>query len=162
MNAHDLLKTSFQRLDPKVVAKNGGKGVPSVICSLPAKRSPSDTSMTDLTNRENEDAISVSITLLKEKNLRAARVESNATEKNALRNLIHNLLMQKRQAVVDRLKAMASFDDPLAQSLTEQIGEIDEKIKHYTKDLDSVQCSEHSTPPRKKSSYLNALSNFAM
>jgi hypothetical protein len=24
LNAHDLLKTSFQRLDPKVAAKNGG------------------------------------------------------------------------------------------------------------------------------------------
>jgi hypothetical protein len=44
---------------------------------------------------------------------------------------------------------MASFDDPLAQLLTEQIGEIDEEIKQYTKDLDSVQCSEHSTPPCK-------------
>ena len=31
LNAHDLLKTSFQHLDPKVAAKNGGKGVPSII-----------------------------------------------------------------------------------------------------------------------------------
>ncbi len=149
LNAHDLLKTSFQCLDPKVVAKNGGKGVPSIICSLPAKRSPSDTSTTESTNRENEDAISVSITLLEENNLRAVGVESNVTEKNTLRNLTHNLRTQKRQAVVDRLKAMASFDDPLAQLLTEQIGEIDEEIKQYTKDLDSVQCSEHSIPPPK-------------
>ncbi len=44
---------------------------------------------------------------------------------------------------------MAAFDDPLAQSLVEQIGEIDEEIKQYTADLDSVLCSEHSTPPRK-------------
>jgi hypothetical protein len=79
LNAHDLLKTSFQCLDPKVVAKNGGKGVPSIICSLPVKCSPSDTSTMELTNRENEDAISVSITLLGENNLRAARIESNAT-----------------------------------------------------------------------------------
>jgi hypothetical protein len=57
--------------------------------------------------------------------------------------------MQKRQVVVDRLKAMASFDDPLAQLLMEQIGEIDEEIKQNTKDLDSVMCSEHSTPPCK-------------
>jgi hypothetical protein len=149
LNAHDLLKTSFRRLDPKVAAKNGGKGVPSIICYLPAKRSPSDTSTTELTNRENEDAISVSITLLRENNLRAVCVESNATEKNTLRNLIHNLRTQKRQVVVDRLKAMASFDDPLAQTLMEQIGEIDEEIKQYTKDLDSVQCSEHSTSPCK-------------
>jgi hypothetical protein len=91
LNVHDLLKTSFQCLDPKVEAKNGGKGVPSIICSLPAKRSPSDTSTTELTNKENEDAISVSITLLGENNLRAARIESNATEKNTLHNLIHNL-----------------------------------------------------------------------
>jgi hypothetical protein len=91
LNAHDLFKKSFQRLDPKVAAKNGGKGVPSVICSLPAKCSPSDTSTTELTNKENEDAISVSITLLRENNLRAAHVELNATEKNTLRNLIHNL-----------------------------------------------------------------------
>jgi hypothetical protein len=70
--------------------------------------------------------------------------------------------MQKRQVVIDRLKAMALFDDPLAQLLAKQIGEIDEEIKQYTKDLDSVQCSEHSTPPSQKSSYLNALSNFTM
>jgi hypothetical protein len=44
---------------------------------------------------------------------------------------------------------MASFDDPLAQLLMEQVGEIDEEMKQYTKDLDSVQCSEQSTPPHK-------------
>jgi hypothetical protein len=80
LNVHDLLKTSFQRLDPKVAAKNGGKGVPSIILSLPAKRSPSDTSTMESTNRFNKDAISVSITLLRENNLRAARVESNTNE----------------------------------------------------------------------------------
>ena len=31
LNVHDLLKTSFQRLDPKVAAKNGGKGVSSIL-----------------------------------------------------------------------------------------------------------------------------------
>ncbi len=82
-----------------------------------------------MTNRENEDAISVSITLLGENNLRVAHIKSNATEKNTLCNLIHNLRMQKRQVVVDRLKAMALFDDTLAQLLMEQIGEIDEEIK---------------------------------
>jgi hypothetical protein len=49
--------------------------------------SPSDTSTTELTNRENEVAISVSITLLGENNLRAVRVESNATEK------IHSVIL---------------------------------------------------------------------
>ena len=44
LNAHDLLKTSFQRLDPQVAAKNGGKGVPSIIRSQTAKHSPSDES----------------------------------------------------------------------------------------------------------------------
>jgi hypothetical protein len=44
---------------------------------------------------------------------------------------------------------MAAFDDPLAQLLMEQIDEIDEEIKQYTTDLDSVLCSEHSTPPLK-------------
>jgi hypothetical protein len=44
LNVHGLLKTLFQRLDPKIAAKNGGKGDPSIICSLSAKRSPSDTS----------------------------------------------------------------------------------------------------------------------
>jgi hypothetical protein len=43
---------------------------------------------------------------------------------------------------------MASIDDPLAWLLTEQIGEIDEEIKQYTKDFNSVQCSEHSTTPQ--------------
>jgi hypothetical protein len=46
---------------------------------------------------------------------------------------------------------MAAFDDPLAQLLTEQIGEIDEEIKQNTADLDSVLRSEHSTPPCKNS-----------
>ncbi len=71
------------------------------------------------TMRENEDAMGVSITFLGENNLRAARLKSNATEKNTLRNLIHNLRMQKRQRVINRLKAMAAFDDTLAQLLTE-------------------------------------------
>jgi hypothetical protein len=81
LNAHDLFKTSFQRLDLKVATKNGGKGVPSIICSLPAIRSPSDTSTMESTNRENEDATSVSINLLRENNLKAVHVKSNATEK---------------------------------------------------------------------------------
>jgi hypothetical protein len=38
--------------------------------------------------------------------------------------------MQKRQVVINRLKAMAAFDDPLVQLLTEQIGEIDEEINN--------------------------------
>ena len=42
LNAHNLLKTSFQCLDLKVAAKNGGKGVPSIIQSQPAKHSPSN------------------------------------------------------------------------------------------------------------------------
>jgi hypothetical protein len=67
------------------------EGVPSIICFLTAKRSPSDTSTMEATNRENDNAISVSITLLGENHLRAAHVKSNATEKNTLRNLIHNL-----------------------------------------------------------------------
>jgi hypothetical protein len=87
LNAHDLLKMSFQHLNPKVATKNGGKGVPSIICSLPANCSPSDTSKMESTNRKNEDAISVSITLLGENNLRVARVKSNATEK------IHSIIL---------------------------------------------------------------------
>jgi hypothetical protein len=127
LNVHDLLKTSFENLDPKVTAKNGGKGVPSIIRSLPAKCSPSnETLMLGTTTRENEDAISVSINLLGENNLRAAHLQSNATEKNTLCNLIHNLQMQKRQLVINRLKAMAAFDDPLAQLLMQQIGDIKE------------------------------------
>ncbi len=61
LNVQDLLKTSFQHLFPKVPAKNRGKGVPSIIRSLPEKRSPSDTSTMELTKRENEDVISFSI-----------------------------------------------------------------------------------------------------
>jgi hypothetical protein len=77
------LKTSFKRLDPKVIAKNGGKGVLSILRSQLAKHSPSDESSTLGTSRmsENEDAISISINLLGENNLRAARLESDATEK---------------------------------------------------------------------------------
>ena len=66
--------------------------------------------------------------------------------------------MQNRQLVIDRLKAMTVFDDPLAQSLTEQIGEIDDKMKEFTADLNSV--SDFRTaphPPSNKSSYCTVL-----
>jgi hypothetical protein len=72
---------SFQHLDPKVAAKNGGKGVPSIICFLPAKRSPSDTLTMESTMRENADVISISMNFLGENNLRAVCLELNATEK---------------------------------------------------------------------------------
>ena len=42
LNAHDLLKTTFQSMDPTVAAKNGRKGVSSNIRSQSAKHSPSD------------------------------------------------------------------------------------------------------------------------
>jgi hypothetical protein len=75
LNAHDLLKTSFQHLDPNVATKNGGKGVPSIIQSQLAKHSPSDESSLFVTRMtENEDAISVIINLLWENNLQAARL----------------------------------------------------------------------------------------
>jgi len=153
LNAHDLLKTSFQRLDPKVAARNGGKGIPSIIRSPLERPSPSDeTSTLETRAKENEDAISASINLLGINNLRAARLESNSAEKKSLRNIIYNLRTQKRQLIVDRLKAMSAFDDPLTQSLTEQIEEIDEEVKGYITDLDSVVSSEDSeqrTPPHK-------------
>jgi hypothetical protein len=47
---------------------------------------------------------------------------------------------------------MTVFDDPLTQSLTEQIEEIDEEVKGYIADLDSVvssEDSEHCTLPCK-------------
>jgi hypothetical protein len=103
-------------------------------------------------SKEKEDAISASINLLGINNLRAVRLESNSAEKNSLRNIIYNLRTQKKQLIVDRLKAMAAFDDPLTQSLMEQIEEIDEEVKGYIADLDSVvssEDSEHRTPPRK-------------
>jgi hypothetical protein len=103
-------------------------------------------------SKENEDAISASINLLGINNPRAARLESNSAEKNSLCNIIYNLRTQKRQLIVDRLKAMSAFDDPLTQSLTEQIEEIDEEVKGYITDLDSVVSSEDSeqrTPPHK-------------
>ena len=138
----------FQSLDPTVAAKNGGKGVPSIIRSQPAKHSPSDeTSMLERRMRENEDAISVSINLLGKNNKIAARLKSNATEKNTLPNLLYNLRMQKRQILIDRLKAMSALDNPLTELLTEQMREIDDEIKQLTADLDSVLVSELSTPP---------------
>ena len=96
---------------------------------------------------ESQDEISVSINLLGENNLRAALLESNASEKNTLRNLIHNLRTQKRQLIVDRLKALANFDEPMTQSLTEQIEEIDEEVKGHTTDLSVL--SSDCTPPQK-------------
>jgi hypothetical protein len=50
---------------------------------------------------------------------------------------------------VDRLMALSVFDDPLAQSLQQQIEEIDDEIKEYTGNLDSILGLEMTTPPRK-------------
>jgi hypothetical protein len=52
--------------------------------------------------------------------------------------------------VVERQKAMSVFDDPLAESLREQIEEIEVEIKEYTSNLDSIMGAEmRTTPPRK-------------
>jgi hypothetical protein len=45
---------------------------------------------------------------------------------------------------------MSVFDDPLAESLREQIEEIEVEIKEYTSNLDSIMGAEmRTTPPRK-------------
>jgi hypothetical protein len=155
LGAHDLLRTSFQRLNGKVAARNGGKGVPSIIQS--GKAQPSDDASTLGTNKTknsppsgfDDDRIGNSIQLLGESNIRAARIKSNAVEKNTLRNLLFNLQTQKRQMVVERLKAMSVFDNPLAESLGEQIEEIEAEIKEYTSNLDSIMGAEMTTPPCK-------------
>ena len=51
--------------------------------------------------------------------------------------------------VVERLKAMSVFDNPLAESLGEQIEEIEVEIKEYTSNLDSIMGAEITTPPCK-------------
>ena len=51
--------------------------------------------------------------------------------------------------VVEHLKAMSVFDNPLAESLGEQIEEIDVEIKKYTANLDSIMGAEMTTPPHK-------------
>ncbi len=51
--------------------------------------------------------------------------------------------------VVERLKKMSVFDNPLAVSLGEQIEEIEAEIKEYTLNLDSIMCAEMTTPPWK-------------
>ena len=51
--------------------------------------------------------------------------------------------------VVEHLKAMSVFDNPLAESLGEQIEEIEAEIKEYTSDLDSIMDGEMTTPPHK-------------
>jgi hypothetical protein len=148
LDAHDLLRTSFQRLDEKVAARNGGKGVPSLVQSGKAKHS--DDASTLGTKGFDDDKIGSSIQSLGESNIRAARIESNTAEKNTLRNLLFNLRTQKRQMVVERQKAMSVFDDPLAESLREQIEEIEVEIKEYTSNLDSIMGAEmRTTPPRK-------------
>jgi hypothetical protein len=148
LDAHDLLKTSFQRLDAKVAARNGGKGVPSIFRSDISTHSE-DTSTSTPSPASFEDKISMSIESLGESNIRAARIESNAAEKNTLRNMIFNLRTQKRQLGVDRLKALSVFDDPLALSLQEQIEEIDNEITEYTGNLDSISSIAMKTPPHK-------------
>jgi hypothetical protein len=95
LNANDLLKTSFQRLDAKVAARNGGKGVPPVIRSNIA--TPSEETSTLGTNKTTpspasfDDKISMIIESLGDSNVRAARIESSAAEKNTQRNMIFNL-----------------------------------------------------------------------
>ena len=39
------------------------------------------------------------------------------------------------------------FDDPLAQSLQQQIEEIEDEIKGYTANLDSILGSDMTAPP---------------
>ncbi len=88
VDVHDLLRTSFQQLNENVATRNGGKGVPAIIQSGKAK--PSDDALTLGTNKTknspasgfNDDRISNSIQLLGESNIRAARIKSNAVEKN--------------------------------------------------------------------------------
>jgi hypothetical protein len=46
-------------------------------------------------------------------------------------------------------KAMSVFDNPLAESLREQIEEIEVEIKEYTSNLDSIMGAEMTTPPLK-------------
>jgi hypothetical protein len=154
-DVHDLLRTSFQQLDEKVAARNGGKGVPSIIQS--GKEKPSDDALTLGTNKttnspasgNDDDRIGNSIQLLGESNIRVAHIESNAAEKNTLRNLLFNLQTQKRQMVVERLKAIPVFDNPLAESLGEQIEEIEVEIEEYTSKLDSIMGAEMTAPPHK-------------
>ena len=123
VDAHDLLKTSFQRPDGKVATRNGGMGVPSIIQSGKAKASDNTSTLgTNKTKKSptsayDDDKIGNSIQSLGESNIRAARIKSNGAEKNTLCNLLFNLRTQKRQMVVDCLKAMSVFVIPLAQSL---------------------------------------------
>ena len=92
-----------------------------------------------------DNKISISIELLGESNTRAACIISNAAEKNTFCNLVFLLQTQKRQMEVDRLKGVSVFDDPLAQSLEQQIEEIDNEIKEYTANLDSIMGLEMTT-----------------
>jgi hypothetical protein len=55
-------------------------------------------------------------------------------------NLLYNLQTQRRQIVINRLKAKSVFDEPL---------EIDDEILQLTTDLDSVLGSELNTPPHR-------------
>jgi hypothetical protein len=83
LNAHDLLKMSFQHLEPKVANRNRGKGVPLIIQPATTIGSPSNDTSTLETSRTkaNKDAISISINMLGENNVRAVRIEPNATKK---------------------------------------------------------------------------------
>ena len=51
--------------------------------------------------------------------------------------------------VVECLKTMSVFDNPLAESLGEQIEEIEVEIKEYTSHLDFIMGAEMITPPCK-------------
>jgi hypothetical protein len=73
LDAHDLLRTSFQRLDEKVATRNGGKGVPSIVQSGKAK--PSDDASTLGTKGFDDDKIGNSIHSLGESNIRAAHIK---------------------------------------------------------------------------------------
>ena len=122
----------------------------SIIGSDKAK--PSDDTLTLGTSKKKnspaasfDNKISISIELLGESNTRAACIISNAAEKNTFCNLVFLLQTQKRQMEVDRLKGVSVFDDPLAQSLEQQIEEIDNEIKEYTANLDPIMGLEMTT-----------------
>jgi hypothetical protein len=48
--------------------------------------------------------------------------------------------------VVEHLKVMSVFNNPLAESLGEQIEEIEVEIKEYTLNLGSIMGAEMTTP----------------
>ncbi len=103
LDAHDLLRTSFQRLNGKVATRNRGKGVLSIVQSGKAKPLSDDTSTLGTNKTKNssasgfvDDRISNSIQLLERAT--SERRVSNQMQQRKIRYAIYYSTYEHRRS----------------------------------------------------------------